>query len=282
MADSGEQQPVYVLGHSPGELKRLTDQARFFEDLTEQVFARADIRAGMHVLDVGCGAGDVSFLLARMVGAAGSVIGIDRSTEAVATASERARQMGLRQVRFSQGNIEEISLDQPVDAAVGRFVLMYSNEPSVLLRRVAANVKPGGIVAFQEMNVDRVQSFPPAKLFDQTVARIIETFNRGKVETRMGLKLYQTFIEAGLPPPQMILGARVEAGPDSLGYEHLAGVARSLLSMMEKFGVAKIDDIQIETLASRLRDEVSSGGGVIVLPSLVGAWARTTGTATVR
>lgn len=72
----------------------------------------------------------------------------------------------------------------------------------------------------------------------------------------MGLKLYQIFIEACLPPPQMILDARVEAGPDSLGYEHLASVARSLLPMMEKFGVAKIDEIQIGTLASPLCDEV--------------------------
>jgi hypothetical protein len=39
-------------------------------------------------------------------------------------------------------------------------------------------------------------------------------------------------------------------------------------------GVAKVEEVQIETLAQRMRDEVTSGGGVIVIPPLVGAWAR--------
>ena len=39
------------------------------------------------VLDVGCGAGDVSFLLARMVGPSGTVVGVDRSEDAVAMAN---------------------------------------------------------------------------------------------------------------------------------------------------------------------------------------------------
>jgi len=143
-----KQDRVYVLGHSAEELNRLIDQARLFGELTEDVFVRAGIGPGMRVLDVGCGAGDVSFLLARMVGPSGEVVGVDRSEEAVAMATARAQAMGLSQVSFSQGELEDISLDQPVDAAVGRFVLMYSPDPSVSLRRIAANVRTGGIVAF--------------------------------------------------------------------------------------------------------------------------------------
>ena len=149
-----------MLGHSAEELNRLIDQARLFGELTEELFVRAGIGAGMRVLDVGCGAGDVSFLLARMVGPSGTVVGVDRSEDAVAMATARAQAMGLSQVTFSQGEIDDISLDQPVDAAVGRFVLMYSAEPSIALRRVVANVRPGGIVAFQEMNVTEAKSFP--------------------------------------------------------------------------------------------------------------------------
>lgn len=138
--NQNKQDRVYVLGHSAEELNCLIDQARLFGELTEEVFVRAGIGAGMRVLDVGCGAGDVSFLLARMVGPSGAVIGIDRSEEAVAMATARAQTMGLAQVSFSQRDIEGISLDRPVDAAVGRFVLMYCDDPSVSLRRIAANV----------------------------------------------------------------------------------------------------------------------------------------------
>jgi SAM-dependent methyltransferase len=264
-----------VLGHSAEELNRLIDQARLFGELTEEVFGRAGIDTGMRVLDVGCGAGDVSFLLARMVGPSGAVVGVDRSEEAVAMATARAQAMGLTQVSFSQGEIEDISLDQPVDAAVGRFVLMYSADPSDSLRRIAANVRAGGIVAFQEMNVAEAKSFPKVDLFEQSMRWIIETLDREKVKNLMGLRLFRTFVEAGLPPPQMIMGARVEGSSDSLGYQIIAQVVKSLLPVMEKLGVANEKEIQIETLAQRLRDEVLSRGAVIVLPPLVGAWTRT-------
>lgn len=71
----------------------------------------------------------------------------------------------------------------------------------------------------------------------------------------------------------MILGARIEGGPNSPGYEYVAQTVRSVLPMMQQFGIAKAEEVQIETLAQRLRDEVTSGGGVIVIPPLVGAWA---------
>lgn len=273
--NQNKQDRVYVLGHSAEELNRLIDQARLFGELTEEVFVRAGIGAGMRVLDVGCGAGDVSFLLARMVGPSGAVFGVDRSEEAVAMATARAQAMGLSQVSFSQGEIEDISLDQLVDAAVGRFVLMYSSEPSIALRRVAANVRAGGIVAFQEMNVAEAKSFPYVDLFEQSMRWIIETLDREKVKNLMGLRLYRTFVEAGLPPPQMIMGARVEGSSDSLGYQIVAQVVKSLLPVMEKLGIGNEKEVQIETLAQRLRDEVISRGAVIVLPPLVGAWTRT-------
>lgn len=275
MNNPNKQDRVYVLGHSAEELNRLIDQARLFGELTEDVFVRAGIGPGMRVLDVGCGAGDVSFLLARMVGPSGEVVGVDRSEEAVAMATARAQAMGLSQVSFSQGELEDISLDQPVDAAVGRFVLMYSPDPSVSLRRIAANVRAGGIVAFQEMSVAEAKSFPQVDLYEQSMRLIIETLHREKAKTLMGLRLYRTFVEAGLPPPQMIMAARVEGSSDSLGYQIVARVVKSLLPVMEKLGVANEKEVQIETLAERLRNEVISRGAVIVLPPLVGAWART-------
>jgi cyclopropane fatty-acyl-phospholipid synthase-like methyltransferase len=57
---SSSSPPDYVLGHSEAELQRLEEQARFFGDLTALVFREAGLRKGMHVLDIGSGAGDVA------------------------------------------------------------------------------------------------------------------------------------------------------------------------------------------------------------------------------
>ena len=69
--------PQYVLGRSETESQRLVRQAAFLRPSTERVFRKAGIAEGMHVLDLGCGAGDVSFLAAELVGPTGSVMGID-------------------------------------------------------------------------------------------------------------------------------------------------------------------------------------------------------------
>ena len=64
MTDSAN--PEYVLGRAAEELDRLIKQAAFFGDLTGHTLKVAGLAPGMRVLDVGCGAGDVSFLAASI------------------------------------------------------------------------------------------------------------------------------------------------------------------------------------------------------------------------
>ena len=64
----------YPLVQSDDEFDRLIEQNRFYGELTERVLLAAGIQQGMRLLDVGCGGGDVSFLLARLVGPQGAVL----------------------------------------------------------------------------------------------------------------------------------------------------------------------------------------------------------------
>jgi tRNA A58 N-methylase Trm61 len=102
----GMTNPAYVLGHSDRELSRLRLQARLLEPATRQIFREAGIDAGMRVLDIGSGAGDVAFLTAEFVGASGEVIGTDVAAAAVAAAARSAEERGLARVSFRQGDPE--------------------------------------------------------------------------------------------------------------------------------------------------------------------------------
>jgi ubiquinone/menaquinone biosynthesis C-methylase UbiE len=268
-------QASYALGHAPRELQRLIDQARFFGDLTAQVFQLAGLRAGMRVLDIGCGAGDVAFLAASMVGPTGDVIGVDKSPEAVALASRRAAEAGLTNVRFVLADIAELELDEPVDALVGRLVLMYMADPAVVLRRLAALVKPGGIIAFHEFDLDGAESDPPCPVFDTAIGRISQALIRAGADSRAGRRLRQVFREAGLPAPQQILHARVEHAPDSSAYEQIVAITRTLLPVMERTGVATAEEVGIDTLAARMRAEAVALDATLITPVFFGAWART-------
>ncbi|MGW4165275.1 methyltransferase domain-containing protein, partial [Streptomyces sp. NPDC004788] len=83
MTRAARPESAYLLGHSPAETDRLVLQARLYDPITEQALRTAGLRSGMRVLDVGCGAGDVTFLAARIVGPTGSVTGVDAAPRAL-------------------------------------------------------------------------------------------------------------------------------------------------------------------------------------------------------
>src|SRR5215475_5022290 len=84
----------YVLGHSDLEIERLKIQAIAIAGITRRLIGECGIQPGMRVLDIGCGAGDVSMLLAEAVGPSGLVVAIDREARAIETARSRAEAAG--------------------------------------------------------------------------------------------------------------------------------------------------------------------------------------------
>jgi SAM-dependent methyltransferase len=264
----------YALGHSESELHRLVRQSAFWGELTEEIFRRAGIGPGMHVLDIGSGAGDVAFLAARLVGPSGSVLGIDRSPDAVKRASERAAAEGLGWCRFAVADVDAFETDQRFDAIVGRLVLMYLKDPARTLRSLARHQKPGGVTAFHELVLNSVLSVPPLPLASQAMRWMIAAFEGAGAQPDMGLKLDATFRAAGLTP-QLYAAGRVVAGAESAGYDVLASVIRALLPLIVKLGIATEAEVEVNTLASRLRDATVATNACWLSPVLVGAWART-------
>jgi 2-polyprenyl-3-methyl-5-hydroxy-6-metoxy-1,4-benzoquinol methylase len=262
----------YPLGYSEQEAQRLADQAAYLEGITEDLLRQAGLTSGMRVLDIGCGAGDVSLLAARIVGEEGSVLGVDRASSTLEMARRRITSTGIANVRFAEADLASFETDQEFDAIVGRLVLLYLPDPAMVLRRLLRHLRPGGIVAFHEFDMSEVSQVPQSALFAKTRGLILESFTAGGAETDMGTKLYTTFLEAGLPPPNMNATTLVACGPTTAGYEHLMRVLRSLLPLIARHRLANVAEIGIDTLATRLRDDATANTRVAFLPRNVGAW----------
>ncbi|WP_394849889.1 class I SAM-dependent methyltransferase [Pendulispora brunnea] len=269
---------VYVMGRSDAETERLRAQSMLFDPTTRRLFEQAGISTGMKVLDVGSGGGDVALLLADLVGPTGQVIGVDCHDAILEKARARTRQLGFDHVSFLQGDIRTIALDDDFDAVVGRLVLTYIPEPARWVRHLAAHVRPNGIVAFQdiEWSIGPV-AFPPSSLLSRVWDWAPPAFERAGLETRMGLKLFRAFVDAGLPAPRMHVEAPAGGGTDWAGYEYIAAGLRSMLPVIERFELASAADVGIETFAARLRDETLAQHGVLMLPPFVSAWSRVAG-----
>ena len=274
LTDNARPDSSYILGHSDRELDRLNKQAHLIDPITRRFLCAAGIVPGMRVLDVGSGAGDVAFLAAELVGARGEVVGTDRSPAALATARQRADARSLHNVVFREGDAAEMRFDRPFDAVIGRYVLMFQRDPTAVLRGLAAHARPGSVIFFHEPDLDGARSFPPAPTYDRCSQWIRETLRLSGAETRMGTKLFSTFIAAGLPAPSMQLETLVAGVANNADPLHLvADLAGTLGNAMERLGVATAAEVGLETLAERMISEATASGSVILGRFEVGAWS---------
>lgn len=273
--DGGRSEPggEYVLGHHESELARLERQGSLFAGPTRDLLARAGIAPGMRVFDVGCGVGDVSMIVADLVGPDGAVHGLDPAEEALSVARERMAAAGKHWVTFSQGRLEDAADLGAYDAVVGRFILLHLADPAGALKALAGRMMPGARVAFVEFDLTTVATLPRLPLLEQCVEWIREVYRRSNRHPDMGASLFGTYRAAGLTPALTAI-TRITDGKDPAEFDFLAESVKSLLPAMQALGIANDGDVGVVTLRDRLIAEAQGGESCIFYPRLVGAWAQ--------
>src|SRR5262245_13399872 len=195
----------YPLGHTDAEHQRLIRQAKRVGPITERFFREAGIEPGQRVLDLGSGVGDVAMLVARLVGPSGEVVAVERDPNSIAKATARVTEAGFQNVTFSQSDLSEIADQNPFDAVVGRFILMYLPDPVAVLRSISQMVRPGGVFVFQEPTWVPVIAHLAALPLWFATASLIDKTMRVSANHDMGAELYHTYVAAGLPAPTVRL-----------------------------------------------------------------------------
>jgi 2-polyprenyl-3-methyl-5-hydroxy-6-metoxy-1,4-benzoquinol methylase len=265
---------AYVMGHNDRERRRLALQGAILRPFTEQFFRQAGISPGMHVLDVGCGVGDVSLIAAQLVGRAGRVTSIDIDPAALAVVRERAREQDIQTITTVQTSVDEYHPGFGFDAVVGRHILIHTADPVDVLRKVRESLNPGGVAAFQEFDLAAIlPSYPVCALREQVVQFFKNFFCRA-VHGDIGSRLFHLFLEAGFPAPQFHAGYPLDGGPESPFYEWIAESVGSILPRAQALGIVPDFDPNPETLADRLRDDAVALKACIAGPLMGGAFAR--------
>jgi SAM-dependent methyltransferase len=271
-----ERDADYIHGDSARETRRLIAQASERETATLRLREDAGVAPGMRVLDVGSGAGDVALLAAALVGPDGAVVGYDIHTAVLETARERARAAGVTNVEFRVGDFRTANPASTFDALIGRFVLMYQADPAAAIRAATGHVRPGGVVVFQEYDFTvGWLAIPPVPLVDNLNRWTSAGGTRAGIRRTMGAELFQTFLDAGLPAPQLRAEAIIGGGPGYGGYAMAASVVRNYLPSLVAAGIVTEEEVGIVDFEERLRTAVVAQRGVLMQPLTIGAWART-------
>lgn len=119
---------------------------KMFAALTQAGIEALDPSPGARVLDIGCGAGDTSFAIARRAGA--SVVGVDISQQLLALGRRRAQESEL-DVAFVEADAGAGAIPgAPFDAAFSRFGVMFFEDGASAFTNIRRQMRPGGRLAF--------------------------------------------------------------------------------------------------------------------------------------
>jgi len=263
----------YVMGRTSAETERLQLQASVVAPHSAYLLRLAGVTPGMRVLDIGCGTGDMSMLLAELVGPGGTVIGVDLNPAVLELARARAAESNLANVSYVEADLVNLWLDEPVDAVVGRLVLVHLPEPAATVRALSRLVRPGGLVSFQEFNITRARSVPPTPLATRGMAWIISAWCAAGLDPDLGEQVASILREAGLS----VQGAAA-TGPagtaESVMPAYLEGTLRSLLPVALAHGQVTEAEVDIDTVAERTARELKEADATFWSPELAAAWAR--------
>jgi SAM-dependent methyltransferase len=118
---------------------------RRFAPVVDRLVARAGLRSGQHVLDLGTGTGAVAERVAQAVGPEGHVVGLDISPRMLALARGRLTAGGLTNVHLREGRAESVPAeDAAFDVVFASLSLMYVLDRTAAAREIARVLRPGG------------------------------------------------------------------------------------------------------------------------------------------
>jgi ubiquinone/menaquinone biosynthesis C-methylase UbiE len=197
---------------------------------------------GCTVLDLGCGTGRDVFVLSKLVGETGHVIGVDMTDEQLEVACRHQDSMAIKfgysksNVEFKKGYIEELDTlgiaDESIDVVVSNCVVNLSFDKPKLMREIFRVLKPGGELYFSDVFTSRRI---PSELKDDPVligeciagAFYIEDFRRAMAAV-------------GCPDPRIVSTREIEV--TDLEVKRKIGLTRLYSQTVRAFKLASLED----------------------------------------
>ena len=259
----------YVLATGNAAANRLRILHNIYGPGARALLIRAGIQHGMRVVDLGCGTGMVTQLMAKLVGPTGEVIGVDYSAAQV----EQARASlpaGITNVRFIQASATDTGLPREAfDLVYCRFLLIHLTEPESALREMRELLKPDGIIVCEDGDLTSAGSEPPSKL--QEFSNLFGALGpKWGVDYTLGRRLFHLVVAANFTQPEITLNQPIFAGGENKRLLELS-VAEAGPSFV-KAGLITDEELSETVLEMRRLNEDQTV--LALMPRMSQVWAK--------
>ena len=258
----------YIIRGGVEGRERLRILARSVRPATLALLHRAGIRPGMRCLDVGCGGGDVSFDLARLVEPAGSVVAIDADEVKIQIARAEAQAQQIQNIDFRVADLSECELETGFDFAYARFILQHLPSPARVLAKMRAALRPGGIVVVVDTDFRGSFSEPDSPAFRRYVELYIQTLARRGGDANIGPRLPGLLTENGFEKVQM--SVYQTAGTDGEAKLLPSLTMESIADPVIAEGFASRADV--DKILAELHEFAASPNTVLSGPRVIETW----------
>jgi len=271
-AQSAERGGDYVIRGGREGKRRLEVLGRIMWPTTFQLLTRNGVGPGMICLDMGCGGGDVTLGLARLVGPGGRVVGIDLDAVKLDAAREEAARESLC-VEFRQANIYQWHEERTYDCIYVRFLLTHLPDRHGALAVLRRALKPGGVLIVEDIDFNGSFSHPRCAAFEQYVDWYRQVVERRGGDADVGPKLYGLLLDAGLQSVRMALvhPFHIDQEEKALSLSTLINIAEAV----EREGLA--ERAELEQAIAELSVFTEDPTTVLSLPRVFQAWGRRAG-----
>ena len=240
---------------------------------TAALFDRVGIVGGMSCLDVGCGGGDVTLELARRVAPAGRAVGIDKDETKLAIARDECDGDAELTVEYREGDVLTTELAPEFDVIYVRFLLTHMADPEAVATRIAAGLRPGGMLVVEDIDFTGSFCHPPNASYN----RYAELYTRAAwargVDPNIGPRLPSLLVAAGCKG--VCVNVVHPAGMNPDGHEGDVKLVSALT--LENIADSAIAEglttrDEIDALLDELYRLASDSTTVLAIPRIVQAW----------
>lgn len=173
-----EQREEYLLGANRAEFERLRFQHKVWQQNTNSLLDKLNIKPGWKCLDVGAGPGFVSMDLARRVGPRGEVTALEPSDFYVEWLARESRRRRWKNIKTMQGTAETAPLPPKYyNLIFVRWVIAFVPDPAKFLRPLIQSLKKNGILALVDYWYEGLSLYPQGGAFDRA-AEVVRKYYR--------------------------------------------------------------------------------------------------------